>query len=1420
MIYIKTPKRTSFVLFFLLFSVLLGFSQVPDKAQELYSPEYAASGSFVTSYNSPQADSVNPAASALTQRVTLDLNYFALAGEEGAAAGLQGHAVNLGAAIPTKAGVLSFSGHYLGSDFPGYPADTDVTLKGAFSKELYPGIAAGAGAGFGLSGSGGVSAVFDAGLIQELGPKGFVKDLRWGAALQNLGYTTIEGAYPDPFSFLVGFRAQLLDKDSVDFAVSSELGFPGFNNVRMGLGGELRIGDFLTVHSGSRLDLNRLMEGDTAQLIPSVGVVFSFTTDISEESDFLGLSERGWNRSEIRTSFTAAPVIENVWAFGGGVNIPLGVIDKKPPEITIDIDGIFQGDEDDNDGAAGDDGGDVSFYEHQYGPEADKARVVTSPPKNRTAGPRKVQNGDAKSGSGKDDVKKETGPVLPEEKVIAYLSPNNDGVKDEISIPVTISDSRYITKFQFIVENSEGEPVRTIENKEKRIENEGFRGFFDRLFSVKTGIEIPPYIRWDGTDDKGSTAEDGVYYFFLRAYDDNGNMSSTERYPIVVDNTAPELEIVQPEEERKIFSPNSDGNKDTLTIAQTGSYEELWEARVLDAASKSVRTVAWENGAPEDFTWDGTDNGGILLPDGVYTYRISSEDRAGNRTEGAVGNIVLNTEVTPISLAVDRSHFSPNGDDTLDFLVLTPGIPVERGIVSWEMNIRNESGMIVRSYEGELAVPEKIGFDGKDEAGMVLDEGAYRAELRVLYENGNYPAAVSAPFTLDVTEPEALVRVSDTVFSPDGDGRKDTITFYNETSLETRWYGTVSALNEDGRSAVRSYEWVDNAPAQVTWDGITDNGSLAPDGNYFYRLTAVDRAGNAGRSSEIGFALDTSETEVIFSSEYSAFSPNGDGIKDRIGLSPKLQQPDGIEKYTVSVLDESGTEVRVIEGNGAPPERIFWDGRDDRRSTVPDGLYRARLKLVYAKGTEPEAETRVFTLDTEFPEAALSAEYTLFSPDGDGRKDALLIGQQGSDEQLWSGSVIDSEGETVKRVFWKGKPGDYQWDGTSEAGNRVPDGRYSYVLVSEDEAGNRFETELDSIMVDTAPTRIFVTAGGTALSPNGDGKFEDISFSTIVNNRDGVSGWELELVTLNDGNVRKKFSGNDRIPEGIIWDGRNESGNFVEGAYRARFTVQYEKGNRPVAESSEFILDRSAPEIDVKPAPVPFSPDNDGIDDELTIDIEVEDASDIESWSLTIYDPEGKVFKEYGGTGAPGGRIIWDGKSAEGELVYAAMDYPFRMTAVDVLGNRAYEDGLIPVDVLVVREGDLLKIKIASIIFQPDKAEFAEEDPAVAERNRYVLDRLAEILQKYRNYQITVEGHAALINWADPKKAAIEEETELQPLSRQRAERVVKALVERGIDAGRLSALGVGGTKPLVPHSDLENRWKNRRVEFILEKKR
>ena len=78
-----------------------------------------------------------------------------------------------------------------------------------------------------------------------------------------------------------------------------------------------------------------------------------------------------------------------------------------------------------------------------------------------------------------------------------------------------------------------------------------------------------------------------------------------------------------------------------------------------------------------------------------------------------------------------------------------------------------------------------------------------------------------------------------------------------------------------------------------------------------------------------------------------------------------------------------------------------------------------------------------------------------------------------------------------------------------------------------------------------------------------------------------------------------------------------------------------------------------------------------------------------------------------------------------------------------------------------------------------------------------------------------MEGHAVHI-YHEGERMEREQEEVLLPLSEERAQAVVDALVERGVAEGRLSAAGRGGSEPLVPHEDRENRWKNRRVEFEL----
>jgi len=108
--------------------------------------------------------------------------------------------------------------------------------------------------------------------------------------------------------------------------------------------------------------------------------------------------------------------------------------------------------------------------------------------------------------------------------------------------------------------------------------------------------------------------------------------------------------------------------------------------------------------------------------------------------------------------------------------------------------------------------------------------------------------------------------------------------------------------------------------------------------------------------------------------------------------------------------------------------------------------------------------------------------------------------------------------------------------------------------------------------------------------------------------------------------------------------------------------------------------------------------------------------------------------------------------------------------------------------------------------------------PELARQNLARLDALAAKLKKFPEYKIKMIGHAVMIFWDNPARGQEEQRTILIPLSKARAEAVKAALVDRGLDPGRFTVEGVGASDQLVPDSDYEHRWQNRRVAFYLER--
>lgn len=86
-----------------------------------------------------------------------------------------------------------------------------------------------------------------------------------------------------------------------------------------------------------------------------------------------------------------------------------------------------------------------------------------------------------------------------------------------------------------------------------------------------------------------------------------------------------------------------------------------------------------------------------------------------------------------------------------------------------------------------------------------------------------------------------------------------------------------------------------------------------------------------------------------------------------------------------------------------------------------------------------------------------------------------------------------------------------------------------------------------------------------------------------------------------------------------------------------------------------------------------------------------------------------------------------------------------------------------------------------------------------------IIEQVGELLQNNPDLKLNVEGHTDNVGTAPGNKI----------LSEQRAKAVVSAVVSKGIEISRLTAVGWGQEKPIADNRTEEGRAKNRRVEIV-----
>lgn len=239
-----------------------------------------------------------------------------------------------------------------------------------------------------------------------------------------------------------------------------------------------------------------------------------------------------------------------------------------------------------------------------------------------------------------------------------------------------------------------------------------------------------------------------------------------------------------------------------------------------------------------------------------------------------------------------------------------------------------------------------------------------------------------------------------------------------------------------------------------------------------------------------------------------------------------------------------------------------------------------------------------------------------------------------------------------------------------------------------------------------------------------------------------------------------------------------------------------------------------------------FTPDGDGIHDTVAFNPSASYLSEpAESWTLKILDPQGGEFRTWSGSGNPPAQIIWDGKSENGDLTFSQSAYKAVLEVVpsaadkEILGMdkvQASVEGAVEIDTGIVMkpEGEgQWRITMTTFRFDANAATFDKLDAAGKKDLDETLEKLVKKFNSVEGAHVTVEGYANNISGTRE-----ENEKDLLPLSQKRAEAIMELLAERGIARERLSAKGMGDANPIASREDRANWWKNRRIEFYIER--
>ncbi|MCK5154013.1 MAG: gliding motility-associated C-terminal domain-containing protein, partial [Spirochaetales bacterium] len=572
------------------------------------------------------------------------------------------------------------------------------------------------------------------------------------------------------------------------------------------------------------------------------------------------------------------------------------------------------------------------------------------------------------------------------------------------------------------------------------------------------------------------------------------------------------------------LSPDSNGVQDTAILSfsvkvyvkSDDGYVPEYGLQILDSSGGVMKEVVeteksdigWfssifrgysEFTLDRSISWDGTNQNGDTVSDGVYSVKLWVVDSSKNRKDIDVDDFVVDVrKPEAIIVKPEELIFSPNEDDFLDLFEISHTQATEEAL--WEASMLDESGDIVKSFSFKNGVPGEVSWDGTDNSNQALSEGTYSYALSSTDESGN----VSDPILLDgiildLTLTSIGIVIDNPAISPDGNGIKDSMIIYMDQAVKEGIKSWEWQIRKDDATVYWNVSGTGVVPEEVLFDGTDSDGNSMPEGNYSFISIVTYENGNRPTSTE-PFVIDVSAPDISVNITNPIFSPNGDGIKDEVKIKLKSNE---VVVWEGSILDSTGKDI-VSTSSDITTSLIVWDGNNEYGMKLPNGNYALIATFTDPAGNSTSINPSLLNLNRDPVDIALKTARG-FSPDNDGASDSLIVLVDSSlydNLESWSLDVLDADGNIVRDIQgFDILPPEITWDGTVLNNDGkvsvAVEGQYKVRLSADYKKGDSIVTISDSFVLDNTDPEIYVDATSNPFAVSSDDEVEGEVYVTL-----------------------------------------------------------------------------------------------------------------------------------------------------------------------------------------------------------------------------------------------------------------------------------------------------------------------------------